>query len=225
MGTEQDPARFGLFDDKRTGITHPQRLAVTCTAIEGNEERPLHRGQSGALRILPAAKMRKLAPLGVRKLAWDRYVASVGTTSNLLRRRPGRRRCSRIALAMQDQGLATHAWWTWLEGCAAFRQVSEPERERVVRHMVDNDIARRCAASSRARTPTPPGPSAPSRNSSGSARRWPSAFKLRSSLAGEGSPSGSSPCARERRDETARSSRTPRPMPSLAASKAGPRPR
>jgi hypothetical protein len=45
-----------------------------------------------------------------------------------------------IALAMQEQGSATHGWWTWLEGCAAFRKVSPPERESIVRHMVDNDI-------------------------------------------------------------------------------------
>ncbi|MCU0657675.1 MAG: ATP-dependent helicase, partial [Polyangiaceae bacterium] len=45
-----------------------------------------------------------------------------------------------IALAMQEQGSATHSWWTWLEGCAAFRQVSATERESIVRHMVDNDI-------------------------------------------------------------------------------------
>lgn len=45
-----------------------------------------------------------------------------------------------IALAMQEQGSATHGWWTWLEGCAAFREVSAPERESIVRHMVENDI-------------------------------------------------------------------------------------
>lgn len=45
-----------------------------------------------------------------------------------------------IALAMQEQGSATHAWWNWLEGCAAFRNVSAQERESIVRHMVDNDI-------------------------------------------------------------------------------------
>lgn len=45
-----------------------------------------------------------------------------------------------IALAMQEQGSAAHAWWSWLEGCAAFRDVSKPERESIVRHMLDNDI-------------------------------------------------------------------------------------
>lgn len=45
-----------------------------------------------------------------------------------------------IALAMQEQGSASHAWWTWLEGCAAFREVSASEREAIVQHMVENDI-------------------------------------------------------------------------------------
>ncbi|WP_437877387.1 DEAD/DEAH box helicase [Sorangium sp. So ce513] len=45
-----------------------------------------------------------------------------------------------IALSMQEQGSASHGWWSWLEGCAAFRDVSAEEREGIVRHMVDNDI-------------------------------------------------------------------------------------
>nr|WP_239578047.1 DEAD/DEAH box helicase [Archangium primigenium] len=45
-----------------------------------------------------------------------------------------------IALSMQERGAAAHAWWSWLEGCAAFREVSASEREAIVRHMVDNDI-------------------------------------------------------------------------------------
>lgn len=45
-----------------------------------------------------------------------------------------------IALSMQERGAAAHAWWSWIEGCAAFREVSAPEREAIVRHMVDNDI-------------------------------------------------------------------------------------
>ena len=45
-----------------------------------------------------------------------------------------------IALSMQEQGSASHAWWTWLEGCAAFREVLASEREAIVRHMVENDI-------------------------------------------------------------------------------------
>lgn len=45
-----------------------------------------------------------------------------------------------IALAMQEQGSATHAWWNWLEGCAAFRTISAIERESIIRHMIDNNI-------------------------------------------------------------------------------------
>lgn len=45
-----------------------------------------------------------------------------------------------IALSMQEQGSASHAWWTWLEGCAAFLEVSASEREAIVRHMVKNNI-------------------------------------------------------------------------------------
>ena len=45
-----------------------------------------------------------------------------------------------IALAMQEQGSATHAWWMWLEGCAAFRTVSASDRDDIVRHMIDNNI-------------------------------------------------------------------------------------
>jgi ATP-dependent Lhr-like helicase len=41
---------------------------------------------------------------------------------------------------MQEQGSASHAWWSWLEGCAAFREVSSRERDSIVRHMVENDI-------------------------------------------------------------------------------------
>ena len=45
-----------------------------------------------------------------------------------------------IALAMQERGVPTHEWWNWLHGCAAFKDVSAAERERVVRHMVDMGI-------------------------------------------------------------------------------------
>jgi ATP-dependent Lhr-like helicase len=45
-----------------------------------------------------------------------------------------------IALSMQEQGSASHGWWSWLEGCAAFRDVSVEERETIVRHMVKSDI-------------------------------------------------------------------------------------
>ncbi len=45
-----------------------------------------------------------------------------------------------IALAMQEHGSASHGWWNWLEGCAAYRDVSAAERGSIVRHMVENDI-------------------------------------------------------------------------------------
>lgn len=45
-----------------------------------------------------------------------------------------------IALSMQEQGSASHDWWFWLEGCAAYSDVFATERESIVRHMVDNDI-------------------------------------------------------------------------------------
>jgi ATP-dependent Lhr-like helicase len=45
-----------------------------------------------------------------------------------------------IALSMQEQGSASHGWWSWLEGCQAYRDVSVVERESIVRHMIDNDI-------------------------------------------------------------------------------------
>ena len=45
-----------------------------------------------------------------------------------------------IALSMQEQGSASHGWWSWLEGCAAFRDISVEERESIVRHMVESNI-------------------------------------------------------------------------------------
>lgn len=45
-----------------------------------------------------------------------------------------------IALAMQEQGVAAHDWWKWLEGCAAFSDVTEEQRSAVIRHMVSQDI-------------------------------------------------------------------------------------
>ncbi|MFC4313005.1 DEAD/DEAH box helicase [Steroidobacter flavus] len=45
-----------------------------------------------------------------------------------------------IALSMQERGSASHDWWSALEGCAAFGEVSVEERESIVRHMVASDI-------------------------------------------------------------------------------------
>lgn len=45
-----------------------------------------------------------------------------------------------IALAMQEQGVGSHEWWKWLDGCAAFRDVTPAQRDTVLRHMVAQDI-------------------------------------------------------------------------------------
>lgn len=45
-----------------------------------------------------------------------------------------------IALAMQERGVATHAWWDWIDGCAAFADVAEPERAAVLGHMLSEGI-------------------------------------------------------------------------------------
>ncbi|HTR49653.1 MAG TPA: DEAD/DEAH box helicase [Kofleriaceae bacterium] len=45
-----------------------------------------------------------------------------------------------IALSMQEHGSAAHDWWSWLDGCVAFRDVSADQRDAIVRHMVANDI-------------------------------------------------------------------------------------
>lgn len=45
-----------------------------------------------------------------------------------------------IALSMQEQGSASHDWWSWLEGCQAYRDLSVVERESIVRYMIDSDI-------------------------------------------------------------------------------------
>ena len=45
-----------------------------------------------------------------------------------------------IALSMQEQGSAAHDWWSWIDGCVAFRDVSAGQRDAIVRHMVENDI-------------------------------------------------------------------------------------
>jgi ATP-dependent Lhr-like helicase len=41
-----------------------------------------------------------------------------------------------IALAMQERGVPALEWWDWLEGCAAFADVTSATREAVVRHML-----------------------------------------------------------------------------------------
>lgn len=45
-----------------------------------------------------------------------------------------------IALAMQGHGVPRHEWWTWLEGCAAFRGMTADERKAIVDHMRETGI-------------------------------------------------------------------------------------
>lgn len=45
-----------------------------------------------------------------------------------------------IALAMQERGVPTLEWWRWLEGCAAFAEITPETREAVARHMRAENI-------------------------------------------------------------------------------------
>ncbi len=45
-----------------------------------------------------------------------------------------------IALSMQEEGAAAHSWWSWLDGCAAYSDVTADERARIVSHMVAENI-------------------------------------------------------------------------------------
>jgi len=45
-----------------------------------------------------------------------------------------------IALALQETGVPKHAWWQWVEGCAAFGGLSANERTGLVAHMIQQDI-------------------------------------------------------------------------------------
>ncbi len=45
-----------------------------------------------------------------------------------------------IALAMQERGVPTLDWWSWLEGSAAFAELSPATREALVRHMLEGGI-------------------------------------------------------------------------------------
>lgn len=45
-----------------------------------------------------------------------------------------------IALAMQEQGVPAQQWWSWLEGCASFRELHERERQAVIQHMLKENI-------------------------------------------------------------------------------------
>lgn len=45
-----------------------------------------------------------------------------------------------IALAMQERGVPAASWWEWVEGCAAFSEISPAERFALIRHMLASEI-------------------------------------------------------------------------------------
>jgi ATP-dependent Lhr-like helicase len=45
-----------------------------------------------------------------------------------------------IALAMQQRGVPKLDWWSWVDGCAAYAEVSVDVRAAIVEHMVREDI-------------------------------------------------------------------------------------
>ncbi len=45
-----------------------------------------------------------------------------------------------IALAMQQRGVPSLDWWTWLEGCSAFSEVTHDSRDGIARHMLRENI-------------------------------------------------------------------------------------
>ena len=45
-----------------------------------------------------------------------------------------------IALAMQQRGVPTLEWWTWLEGCSAFSQIRDETRDDIARHMLREGV-------------------------------------------------------------------------------------
>lgn len=45
-----------------------------------------------------------------------------------------------IALAMQQRGVPTLDWWSWLEGCAAFAEISPETRDTIANHMLAEGI-------------------------------------------------------------------------------------
>jgi ATP-dependent Lhr-like helicase len=45
-----------------------------------------------------------------------------------------------IALAMQQRGVPTLEWWSWLEGCSAFSEVTGDTRDDVAQHMLSQGI-------------------------------------------------------------------------------------
>jgi ATP-dependent Lhr-like helicase len=45
-----------------------------------------------------------------------------------------------IALAMQEHGVPKQDWWTWLEGCAAFAEISGETRDTIAEYMLATNI-------------------------------------------------------------------------------------
>ena len=91
-----------------------QRRRPSCSAWAARAVAPARR------RTAPSSR-----PMTTRSCAPPRSSTCSGTaTSSRQGLRRGRRMCSRTRpsrSSMQEQGSAAHAWWSWLEGCAAFR--------------------------------------------------------------------------------------------------------
>lgn len=45
-----------------------------------------------------------------------------------------------IALAMQQRGVSSLDWWSWLEGCSAFSELANDSRQAIVNHMLCEGI-------------------------------------------------------------------------------------
>jgi ATP-dependent Lhr-like helicase len=45
-----------------------------------------------------------------------------------------------MALSLQESGVATSDWWSWLSSAAPFRALSDDDRRELVEHMVEQDI-------------------------------------------------------------------------------------
>jgi ATP-dependent helicase Lhr and Lhr-like helicase len=45
-----------------------------------------------------------------------------------------------IALAMQQRGVPKLEWWSWLDGCSAFSDITKGTREAIAEHMLHEDI-------------------------------------------------------------------------------------
>jgi ATP-dependent helicase Lhr and Lhr-like helicase len=45
-----------------------------------------------------------------------------------------------LTLGIQALGIGVADWWRWLDGCAAFDDISKAERDALLQHMLDSDI-------------------------------------------------------------------------------------